>query len=257
MPLGGELVDQPVDRRAWRRRRRRASARRRSGPSAAGSSHLANSTFCWLPPDSVATGASCAARARRGGSTSVARSGAPRCAASTTPAVADVARRCDERDVLARSERQHQQPLRPCGSRAPSRCRGAIASRGLRGAQTGSPSTRSRRRRAGRRRRSARATSVRPLPTSPASPTISPARTVEARRLRRRRPRRARAPRARPGRRRRGGACRGTSRLDRRGRASRSTSVCRRLVRGRRRCGRRARPASPSPCRRRASTSSR
>ena len=51
--------------RAWRRRRRRASARRRSARCGSQSSVRASSTFCWLPPDSVCTGAPKTRRARR------------------------------------------------------------------------------------------------------------------------------------------------------------------------------------------------
>ena len=40
--------------RPWRRRRCRGWARRRSGPSRWVASHLASTTFCWLPPREVA-----------------------------------------------------------------------------------------------------------------------------------------------------------------------------------------------------------
>ena len=74
----GQPAHQPVDLRSSRRHRCRASARRRSRPCGVIDSHLASTTFCWLPPDSVPTGVSTdgasGCRARPGCSSALRRS---------------------------------------------------------------------------------------------------------------------------------------------------------------------------------------
>ena len=110
----------PGRARGGRRRRRRASARRPAARPARASSERANSTFCWLPPESDETASPCRACARRA-ARSAPRRARPRAARWTTPARATPLER-EQRDVLAHGQRQQERPRRG-GRRAGRRCR--------------------------------------------------------------------------------------------------------------------------------------
>ena len=158
--------------RCARRRRRRASARRRAGRSARASSERANSTFCWLPPESDETGVSArrrldaqpldlavddralAAGAARSRGARPRRARAARCSRAPTAAAS----------ALRRGGRREGARRRPAGA-APGR-RARAAGRAARPCPA-----------RGSRPASARRNSRWPLPSTPARPTISPAAT--------------------------------------------------------------------------------
>ena len=155
MPVGGELDAAARRSAAWRRRRRRASARRRSARAAGRSSHLANSTFCWLPPESVVDRRARCRRARTSSrALSVVDGRRARRAALTHADRARPRRGRAGSSVLA-DRAEHQQALLLAALRAASRCPGATACARRCAARTGAAVEHDRRRRrAGRRRRS-------------------------------------------------------------------------------------------------------
>ena len=103
--------------RSWRRRRCRASARRRSSRAGVIDSHLASTTFCWLPPDSVPTSVVDAGRAGCRGGGAAARRCARLGAAADEAAAAKVGE-VGQRDVLGdRESSSRPERLRSSGTR--------------------------------------------------------------------------------------------------------------------------------------------
>ena len=136
----------------------------------------ASTTFCWLPPDSVADGV--LGRGVRIASRAIAPA-APRLVRAPHEPERRVAPSSASVDVLARPSRSRKSALRACGPRARGRCP-RRSRRAGRAAVTGRPSTSDLApRRPASAPKSARASSVRPAPTSPATPRISPARRLE------------------------------------------------------------------------------
>ena len=159
--------------RPSRRRRCRASARRRSSTLGPSASHLASTTFCWLPPLSVAV------------STSI--DGALTCNCPHTAATAARSRAPGDqpvRRVAVERRQRHVLADRELRRRGPPTA--DPRARGTRRAESASAGSRNRqspRRRApscpasgGSMPKIACATSDRPAPTSPATPRISPRR---------------------------------------------------------------------------------
>ena len=159
--------------RPWCRCRCRASARRRSAPAARSASHLASTTFCWLPPESVCTGSSrrwylvCSravqSRARR-----------------RSPSPTSRPRRVSERSRVWVTLRWIERSMtRPCWRRSSgTSARPAAIAAFAECAGSSRPETRTVPESRGSTPNTARTTSERPAPTRPASATISPARTV-------------------------------------------------------------------------------
>ena len=245
----GEVDDQLVDRALGADV---DAARRLVGdqhPRRVGTATCANSTFCWLPPDSVRD----RRRGPRGRTPRRSISSSTRRALRRAVDAAEPPRRVVEvrrASCSRRTERSMMQPLvlavlgqhRDAGSRSP-----RAASRARRAARR---RARSRRASRGRRRRSARASSVRPLPTRPGEPDdLARARTSSDDVARRRRAREA--PDREHDRRVAATGALGGNATSSGGRASPSTSVSVRLVRRRRGPHDARRRAGPSPCRRR------
>ena len=90
-----------------RRRRRRASARRRSSSSAPWASHLAITTFCWLPPTAGAPPGGRGAWRSPGGRSCSTPSPAPTAPTARPPGAPPGARAATQRDVLADAEVHH------------------------------------------------------------------------------------------------------------------------------------------------------
>ena len=155
------------------RRRCRASARRRSAATGRRASHLASTTFCWLPPESVQTGfvsrpyLSCS----RGAQSAANR----RSAAARDQPSRGARRERGERDVALDREVHHEPLLAAVLGHEPDpgRHRAPSASPAAARARRSPP----RRRRSGRCRRSRARPRCGRRRRGPASATISPART--------------------------------------------------------------------------------
>ena len=162
----------PGRARAARWRRRRAWARRPAARSAPASSERANSTFCWLPPESAETGVSI---------DGVRTSSCLICAGhhlGLAPALDDARRGRRRRARAARRSRARSAAAarpRRGGRRAGGRCPRAAPCRDRRATRASRPASPCRSSAAVPA--SARRNSRCPLPSTPASPTISPGRT--------------------------------------------------------------------------------
>ena len=174
--VGRRRLDDARAPRCGRRRRRPASARRAAAPSGCRRRLRPSITFCWLPPDRVAIGASVPEATTPSRSIQRARLGALGAAVDAAEP-AQVAQPGD-REVLAERHRREQPEPRPrsLGTKAmPARSAASGSCEGTAVVPTAtSPASR------GRWPDSSGMTDSRPEPSSPATPTTSPRPTSSA-----------------------------------------------------------------------------